>query len=89
MTFSNSVALLRPNKASVIGRPLAQCFSIINEMTRRAVVNPVERVIRGDKVVGLANHTILLRPDGTETPIDDSAAPIHDRDGHPPDFKAE
>jgi PAS domain S-box-containing protein len=83
VTFANSVALqlLGRNKASVIGRPLAECFSIVNETTRRAVVNPVERVIREGKVVGLANHTVLLRADGTETPIDDSAAPIHDRDG--------
>jgi PAS domain-containing protein len=29
----------------------------------------------------LANHTVLLRPDGVEIPIDDSAAPIHDHSG--------
>jgi PAS domain S-box-containing protein len=32
-------------------------------------------------IVGLANHTILVRKDGTEVPIDDSGAPIRDRDG--------
>ena len=32
-------------------------------------------------VVGLANHTILISRDGTETPIDDSAAPIRDDQG--------
>ena len=31
-------------------------------------------------MVGLANHTVLLRPDGSEAPIDDSAAPIRDRE---------
>ena len=31
--------------------------------------------------VGLANHTILIAKDGTERPIDDSAAPIHDEQG--------
>src|SRR5262249_28792932 len=31
--------------------------------------------------VGLADHTVVVRPDGTEVPIDDSAAPILDRDG--------
>ena len=32
-------------------------------------------------IVGLANHTILVRKDGTEVPIDDSGAPIRDEDG--------
>ena len=83
VTFANSVALqlLGRSKPNVIGRPLAESFSIVNETTRRPVVNPVERVIREGKVVGLANHTVLLRPDGTETSIHDSAAPIQDNNG--------
>jgi len=83
VTFANSVALrlLGRSKASVVGRPLAESFSIVNETTRRPVVNPVERVVREGKVVGLANHTVLLRPDGSETPIHDSAAPIQDNNG--------
>jgi PAS domain S-box-containing protein len=32
-------------------------------------------------VVGLGNHTILIRKDGSERPIDDSGAPIRDEDG--------
>ena len=32
-------------------------------------------------MVGLANHTVLVRRDGTEVPIDDSGSPIRDRDG--------
>ena len=32
-------------------------------------------------VVGLANHTVLIRKDGSEVPIDDSGAPIKDKDG--------
>jgi PAS domain S-box-containing protein len=83
VTFANSVALqlLGRSEDSMIGRPLAESLTIINESTRRSVVNPVERVIREGKVVGLANHTVLVRPDGTEIPIDDSAAPIHDKNG--------
>jgi len=30
--------------------------------------------------VGLANHTVLIRKDGSEVPIDDSGAPIKDKD---------
>ena len=32
-------------------------------------------------IVGLANHTVLIAKDGTERPIDDSAAPIRDAAG--------
>jgi PAS domain S-box-containing protein len=58
------------------GRPLTEVFPIINEQTRQPVENPVDKVLRLGTVVGLANHTLLLRKDGVEIPIDDSAAPI-------------
>src|SRR5690606_36745226 len=38
--------------------------------------NPHDIVMRTGHVVGLANHTLLLRRDGSEVPIADSAAPI-------------
>ena len=37
--------------------------------------------MREGRVVGLANHTILLAKDGSEVPIDDSAAPIRCKAG--------
>jgi PAS domain S-box-containing protein len=37
--------------------------------------------LRDGVVVGLANHTVLIGRDGTEHPIDDSAAPILDERG--------
>lgn len=63
------------------GRSLEEVFSIINEQTRLPVSNPVDKVLRDGVVVGLANHTILVSRDGTERPIDDSAAPIRDKSG--------
>ena len=54
----------------------------MNEVTRTAVESPVARVLREGKIVGLANHTSLISKDGTEVPIDDSAAPIRDADGN-------
>jgi len=64
-----------------IGRPLREVFDIVNETTRRPVVNPVDRVLREGVVVGLANHTALVARDGTERPIADSAAPIRAEGG--------
>ena len=57
-------------------RPVTTVFAIVNENTRTVVENPVERVLREGVVAGLANHTVLIRKDGTEGPIDDSGAPI-------------
>jgi PAS domain S-box-containing protein len=58
------------------GVPLDEVFRIVNEFTRETVESPVSRVLREGKIVGLANHTVLLARDGTERPIDDSGAPI-------------
>ena len=58
-----------------------EIFNIVNETTRRVVENPVTRVLQDGVIVGLANHTILIAADGTERPIDDSGAPIRNRDG--------
>ena len=59
------------------GRALTEVFHIVNEDTRAEVENPVWRVLRDGKVVGLANHTLLISRDGVERPIADSGAPIH------------
>ncbi|HXH82260.1 MAG TPA: PAS domain S-box protein, partial [Candidatus Tectomicrobia bacterium] len=64
--------------AEARGRPLEEVFVILNEESRRTVESPVARVLREGRVVGLANHTLLVARDGTERPIDDSAAPIRD-----------
>jgi len=78
VTFANRIALslLQRPEAEVTGKPLDGVFHIINEITRAAVESPVTRVLREGTNAGLANHTVLIAADGTEVPIDDSAAPI-------------
>jgi PAS domain S-box-containing protein len=61
--------------------PLKTVFHIINEQSRLEVESPIEKVLREGMVVGLANHTVLIRKDGAEVPIDDSGAPIKDNKG--------
>ena len=84
ITFMNAVAEdltgWTLHEASMI--PVQEVFNIINEYTRRKVDDPVTKVLEMGAIVGLANHTILVRKDGTEIPIDDSGAPIKDRDGN-------
>lgn len=69
------------NEAEAVGKRLNQVFQIYSEDTQAKVDNPVERIIREGKVVGLANHTLLRARDGTLRPIADSGAPIHDLEG--------
>jgi PAS domain S-box-containing protein len=64
-----------------IGQPLAEVFNIINEKTRQPVENPTALVLRTGRIVGLANHTVLIDRNGVERPISDSAAPIRRADG--------
>ncbi|MCX8140182.1 MAG: PAS domain S-box protein, partial [Gemmataceae bacterium] len=79
----NSVAeeLTGWTAAEAQGRPLEEIFRIVNEETRQPVESPVRRVLREGVVVGLANHTVLLRRDGRPIPIADSGAPIRDDQG--------
>ena len=67
--------------AEAADRPLGEVFQIINERTRRPVEDPCRKVLATGRIVGLANHTVLISRDGIERPIDDSAAPITDEGG--------
>ena len=80
VTFVNAVAarILGRPAADIVGRPLADSFKIVHQEMRTPADCPVGLVLREGKAAGLANHTVLMRPDGTEVPIDDSAAPIRD-----------
>ena len=64
-----------------VGMCFETVFNIINEHTREQCINPVQKVISTGKIIGLANHTILISKDSSERFIDDSAAPIIDEDG--------
>lgn len=77
-----AAALTGWTQEEAAGRNTDEVFHIVNEVTRKPAVNPVARVIREGRVVGLANHTVVIARDGTETPIEDSAAPIKDAQGN-------
>jgi PAS domain S-box-containing protein len=65
-----------------IGMPLGRVFFIVDERTRDRCEDPVQKVLKTGKIVGLSNHTILISKDGTEKFLGDSAAPVRDRDGN-------
>ncbi len=67
--------------AEAHGRYLSEVFHIVNEQTRQPAADPVARCLQEGKIVGLANHSVLISRHGQEYHIDDSAAPIRGREG--------
>ena len=83
VTYLNAVAEHMtgwPQKEAV-GHPLSDVFQIIDGATRKPSPNPLELAVQQNRTVGLKANCILVRRDGHECAIEDSAAPIHDRDG--------
>ncbi len=84
ITFMNKVAeeLTGWSMEEAIGMPLSRVFYIINEHTRERCEDPVKKVLETGRVVGLANHTVLISRDGRERVLADSGAPIKDKEGN-------
>jgi PAS domain S-box-containing protein len=82
--MNGAVTFLNPVAQSLTGWSLEEAlrksmdlvFDIVNADTRLPVENPVKKVFREGKIVGLADHTVLLSKSGEEFDIEDSAAPI-------------
>ena len=68
-------------QAKASGRPVDEIFHIINKETRKLSTIPVMETLAKGTIQGLANHTVLIAVDGSECDIDDSCAPIRDRNG--------
>ncbi|MCK4552017.1 MAG: diguanylate cyclase [Tenericutes bacterium] len=64
-----------------IGKNSSDIFKIVNKYSRERLENPIDKVIKTGKVVGLANHTILISKDGNEYDVSDSGAPIASEKG--------
>jgi diguanylate cyclase (GGDEF)-like protein/PAS domain S-box-containing protein len=74
-------ALTRWTTAEAQGRPLAEVFQIVDEQHRQPLADPVTTCLQAGKTAGLTADAILISRAGQEYHIDDSAAPIRDRDG--------
>jgi diguanylate cyclase (GGDEF)-like protein/PAS domain S-box-containing protein len=83
VTYLNTVAesMTGWSHEEATGRPFEEVFRIIDATTRAATRNPMALAIRGNRTVGLTPNCVLVRRDGVEAAIEDSAAPIHDRRG--------
>jgi diguanylate cyclase (GGDEF)-like protein/PAS domain S-box-containing protein len=68
-------------RAEATGKPLAEVFRIIDGGTGQTARDPMEMAVEQNATVGLTINCVLIRRDGYESAIEDSAAPIHDRSG--------
>jgi diguanylate cyclase (GGDEF)-like protein/PAS domain S-box-containing protein len=63
------------------GLPIESIITLTDETTGEAVTNPVSRCLQEGRVVTLADNVVLVARDGSTIAIQDSAAPIQDRNG--------
>ena len=58
-----------------------EVFHVVHRGTRKRARDPLQEAVRLNRDGRLTPDCILIRRDGQETEIEDSAAPIHNRDG--------
>ncbi|MHB8770633.1 MAG: PAS domain-containing protein [Syntrophales bacterium] len=84
ISFLNPVAtaLTSWTEQEALGRPVQDVFHIIDDTTRRPGEDVVAQALSGGETVTLNGGNTLIARDGREISVEDSAAPIMDRDGH-------
>jgi diguanylate cyclase (GGDEF)-like protein/PAS domain S-box-containing protein len=83
VTYMNKVAekMTGWSRGEASGRPLDHVFQIIDGVTRQPAQNPLNIAVAENRTAGLTPNSVLIRRDGHESAIEDSAAPIHDGNG--------
>jgi diguanylate cyclase (GGDEF)-like protein/PAS domain S-box-containing protein len=67
--------------AEAYGRPLHEVLQVIDAESRDPVRDPLTMAMRRNAIVGLGENCVLIGRDGSESAIEDTAAPVHDRNG--------
>jgi diguanylate cyclase (GGDEF)-like protein/PAS domain S-box-containing protein len=83
VTYLNAIAedLTGWSQNEALGHPVEDVFKFLDAITRESAPNPLMLAIRSNRAVSLTPNCVLIRRDGVEAAIEDSAAPIHDRRG--------
>lgn len=83
VTYLNVVAEAMTGwpRKDAVGRPLAEVFKVIDSETHQTALNPAQLAIEEDRSIGLTMDSVLIRRDGSESTIEDSSTPIHNRNG--------
>jgi len=83
VTYLNVVAekITGWTREEAAGKDIEEVFVIVDASTREPCVNPLRAAIKKNRTVQLTPNCMLIRRDGAEFAIEDSAAPIHDQHG--------
>jgi diguanylate cyclase (GGDEF)-like protein/PAS domain S-box-containing protein len=64
-----------------LGRYVPEVLKILDAETREVVPDYLDKAVRADRTLYLPKNCIMVRRDGSEFPIEDSVAPIHNEKG--------
>ncbi len=83
ITFLNLVAekMIGWTGEEAAGHPMAEVLQILDATSRETTPNPMALAVDRNRTMNLPSNCILIRRDGFKIPIEDSVAPIHDREG--------
>jgi diguanylate cyclase (GGDEF)-like protein/PAS domain S-box-containing protein len=83
ISFLNSVAekMTGWTLSEAAGRQMGEVLRIVNADSHKIIANPIQMTGELRPTMHLPANCLLLRRDGSEIPIEDSVAPIHDRGG--------
>jgi len=83
VSYMNVVAetLTGYSRHEAVGNLLSDVFQVVDATTHQPTDDPARRAIQSDSIVALEANALLVAKDGTELAIEDSAAPIHNRNG--------
>ena len=83
VTYLNSVAehMTGWSLEEATGHPVDDVFHIVDADTRMPAPSPMALATSENKTITLTSNCVLVRRDGVEAAVEDSAAPVHDRRG--------
>jgi len=83
ITFFNPIAgdMMGWRLKDALGRHLTEAFRVVDAATRKAIMDPMAKAASENLTGKLPLNCVLIHRDGHEVFIEDSVAPIHDREG--------
>jgi diguanylate cyclase (GGDEF)-like protein/PAS domain S-box-containing protein len=83
ITFLNRVAerMTGWQLKDAIGRAMGDCVRIVDATSRKTILDPMAKAASQNRTGNLPLNSVLISRDGHEVHIEDSVAPIHDRNG--------
>ena len=83
VTFLNAAAerMTGWSRQEAVGRPFTELMRIMDASSRELIPDPTAIVVGKDRAMHVRSNCILVERHGSEIPIEESVAPIRDRQG--------